>query len=71
MQTVYDSRGVVGRGRGGGRRLPTFLDRGTRPPLLSLFWTEIRAKVATSYLLKRARTHAHTYLTALFPGLPG
>ena len=39
------SRGVVGRGRGG-TASPTFFDRGTRPPLLPLFWTEIRAQVS-------------------------
>jgi len=31
-----DTRGVVGRGRGG-RRPPLFFDRGTRPPLLPFF----------------------------------
>jgi len=39
------SRSVVGRGRGG-MASPTFFDRGTRPPLPPLFWTEIRAKVS-------------------------
>ena len=39
------SRGVVGPGRGG-MASPTFFDRGTRPPLPPLFWTEIRAKVS-------------------------
>jgi len=46
---LYDvaSRGVVGRGRGGGRRPPTFFRQGDRgPPLPPLFWTEIRAKVS-------------------------
>ena len=38
-------RGVVRRGRGG-RRPPLFFDRGTRPPLSPLLWTEIRAKVS-------------------------
>jgi len=35
----------VGRGRGG-RRPPTFFDRGTRPPPPPLFWIKIRAKVS-------------------------
>jgi len=38
-------QGCSGAGRGG-TASPTFFDRGTRPPLLPLFWTEIRAQVS-------------------------
>ena len=42
---IHIYSGVVGRGRGG-RRPPLFSTGGTRLPLPSLFWTEIRAKVS-------------------------
>jgi len=40
-----ESRGVVGRGRGG-TAYPTFVDRGDASPTPPTFWAEIRAKVS-------------------------
>ena len=46
LTSLLIARGEVGRRRGGGRRPPTFFDRGDASPTPPTFWTEIRAKVS-------------------------